>query len=215
MVQTVQAQAVTLRELVDRFQLELVQDQRFFREWQDDLPELTEVEMQILDRVKESYFNLMEFPPLLEKAVQIAILSPLLVMADGFLHPFQLRTERSIELATEDEELVVRGQMDVLILKERFWLLVIESKEAFFSLEAGLAQLLAYLIAIPDRDRPSFGLLTNGGSFLFIKLVYGDVPRYATSNQFDVLNQGNPLYDVLRILKRIGQLSAFGSEEVM
>jgi hypothetical protein len=35
----------------------------FFREWQDDLPEITDLEKQALDRVKASYLNLIKYPP--------------------------------------------------------------------------------------------------------------------------------------------------------
>ncbi|MBC7973136.1 MAG: hypothetical protein H7Z11_23940 [Verrucomicrobia bacterium] len=52
MVQTLQAKNVTLRNLIDDFGLRLVQDNQFFREWQDDLPAITDSEKQFLDKVK-------------------------------------------------------------------------------------------------------------------------------------------------------------------
>ncbi|ODH01223.1 hypothetical protein A4S05_29780 [Nostoc sp. KVJ20] len=42
---------------------------------------------------------------------------------------------------------------------------------------------------------------------MFIKLLKGYPPRYATSDIFDVRNRGNELYNVLQILKRISQLT--------
>jgi hypothetical protein len=83
---------------------------------------------------------------------------------------------------------------------------VIESKQAAFSLEVGSSQLLTYMLANPDPDRPTYGLLTNGNSFLFIKLIQRDTPQYVLSRLFYILNPGNDLYHVLRVLKHLAQL---------
>jgi hypothetical protein len=87
MVQTLAAREITLHELTDKFGLQLVEDEQFFREWQDDLPEITEEEKQRLDRVKSSYSNLLEDPPLLENTVKMVVLSPLLDLAGFYLPP--------------------------------------------------------------------------------------------------------------------------------
>ena len=49
MVQTIQAKNVTLEELKTLFDLQLVTDDQFFREWQDELPEITEFQKRQLD----------------------------------------------------------------------------------------------------------------------------------------------------------------------
>ncbi|MBW4690519.1 MAG: restriction endonuclease subunit R [Lyngbya sp. HA4199-MV5] len=206
MVQTLQAKNVTLRNLIDDFGLRLVQDNQFFREWQDDLPSITDSEKQFLDKVKEGYINLINYPPLLEKPIQIAILGPILFLGGFYLPPFQIRAEESIEIIAEDEGTIIRGQLDVLILKEQFWVMAIESKRFSFSMEAGLAQLLAYMLANPHPTKPGFGLIVTGGTFVFVKLVKDAVAQYAISNEFAIRNQGNELYDVFSILKRIGNL---------
>ncbi len=72
MVQTIPAREITLQALAEKFGLQLVEDEQLFREWQDDLPAITEAEKQRLDRVKASYSNLMEDPPLLENTVKLA-----------------------------------------------------------------------------------------------------------------------------------------------
>lgn len=204
-VQILQAKDATLRDLIDSFGLQRVQDSQFFREWQENLPEITELERQYLDRVKAGYLNLIEYPPLLEKAIQFSIVSPILFLADFFLPPFHVRAEESIEISAEDEGLLIRGQLDILLIKKQFWLLIVESKRASFSIEAGLAKLLAYMLANPQKDQPGFGMITTGGSFTFVKLVCGEVPQYNTSKFFELRNPGNELYEVFRILKRIGQ----------
>lgn len=72
MVQTIQASVITIDELELRFGLNEVESDPFFREWQDDLPEITDLEKQMLDRVKAGYLNLLKNPPLLENAVRMA-----------------------------------------------------------------------------------------------------------------------------------------------
>ena len=79
-------------------------------------------------------------------------------------------------------------------------------KRASYSIEEGLAQILAYMLANPHPEKPSFGMITTGGSFIFVKLVKGEIPQYALSDIFEIRNRGNALYDVLRILKRLSQL---------
>lgn len=205
-MQTLLATDINLRTLIDSFGLKRVRDRQFFLEWQEGLPEITAVDQEFLDCIQAAYLNLVDSPPLLERAVQLTIVSPLLFWAGFYQSPFQIKTERSIEIETEDEGVKIRGMLDVLLLKQGFWLLVIESKQLSISVEEGLAQLLAYMLANPDRERPSYGLITNGASFTFVKLLHDGQPRYATSDQFGILNEVNGLYDVFRILKHIGQL---------
>ncbi|HEY9904484.1 MAG TPA: restriction endonuclease subunit R, partial [Candidatus Sericytochromatia bacterium] len=197
MVQTIQAKDITLKELRTIFNLKRVEDEQFFREWQDNLPEINELEKQQLDRVKANYFNLIEYPPLLENTVKMVVLSPLLDLADFYLSPFHVKSEKSVEISEEDEGVIIKGQIDVLVLREQLWLMVIESKKAAFSIEEGLAQILAYMLASPHPQKPCFGMITTGGSFIFVKLVQGETPQYATSGVFELRNPGNDLYKVL------------------
>lgn len=206
MIQTIQAKDTTLYDLRTRFGLRLIEDDQFFREWQDNLTEINNSEKQLLDRVKTGYFNLISYPPLLENAIKMAVLSPLLYLADFYISPFHIKSEKSVEISAEDEGVIIEGRIDVLVLFEQLWVIVIESKKASFSIEAGLAQILAYMLSNPNPERPSFGMITTGGSFIFLKLVKGETPQYATSKIFEIRNPGNELYSVLSILKRLGQL---------
>ncbi len=203
MVQTRSAKDITVRELSDRFGVQLTEDENFFWEWQQRFPELEESEKQKLDRVKASYINLLDYPPLLESAVKTIVLSPLLDLAGFYLPPFHIKTEASIDIFDLDGETKVTGKIDVLLASNGFWIAAIESKRAAFSLEVGLAQLLAYLLGFPDRDRPRFGLLTNGANFLFVKLDRKAIARYSLSKMFYIRNPGNDLYPVLQILKQL------------
>jgi hypothetical protein len=208
MVQTIPAKDISLHELRTIFKLQRVEDEQFFREWQDNLPEITDIEKQKLDRVKASYLNLIEYPPLLENTVKMAVLAPILDLADYFLSPFHVKSEKSIEIAEEDEGVIIRGQMDVLIVREQLWFMVIEAKKAAFSIEEGLAQILAYMMATPHPQKPVFGMICTGSSFIFIKLVVGETSKYATSKIFELRNPGNDLYSVLSIFKQLAQISS-------
>lgn len=206
MLQSGASTSVTLHELRAMFNLELIEDEQFFREWIDNLPELSEFEQQFLDRVKASYFNLIEYPPMLEVTVKMVVLSPLLQLAGFYLPPFHIKAEPSIQIEAYDGEVEIKGKIDVLVLEEQFWVLAIESKQADFSLESGLSQTLSYLLANPHKGNPAFGLLSNGRDFQFIKLAQKDRTQYAFSRSFDLRNPGNELYNVLMILKRLAQL---------
>lgn len=203
MVQVLQAETVTLRELIQLYGLEYVEDGQFFEEWQHDLPPLTELERQHLDEIKAGYLNLRNYPPLLENTVNSAVLSPLLFIGKFFLPPFHIKREKSVEITTQDGETQIRGRIDFLLLNEQLWVCVIESKQVAYSVEAGLDQILAYMLAAPPTQDQVYGMITSGGSFMFVKLVPGQPPRYSTSDIFDVRNRGNELYEVLQILQRL------------
>lgn len=209
MVQIIQAKDVTLEELETLFHLQQVKDEQFFPEWQDGLPEITNWQKQLLDQVKTGYYNLIKKPPLLEKPINMAVVSPLLFIGQFYLSPFYIRAERNVEISAEDEGqgVIVKGSLDTLVLKDEFWVMVIESKQVRFSVEAGLAQILAYMLGDPHQKKTGFGMITNGGSFMFVKLVKGEMPQYATSDLFGIGNQKNNLDDVLIVLKRLVQLA--------
>ncbi len=64
------------------------------------------------------------------------------------------------------------------------------------------------MLATPPPEKPCFGMITTGGSFIFVKLVPGETPQYVTSGVFELRNPGNDLYKVLSILKQLGRLSS-------
>ncbi|MDJ0619712.1 MAG: restriction endonuclease subunit R [Calothrix sp. MO_192.B10] len=204
MTQIIQSEKIRLYDLEKKFKLRLSDDKQFFTEWQENIPKLSEIEKQQLERVKASYLNLTK-RPMLEDMVKMVVLSPLLNCAGFYLPPFYSTSESSVEICDEDEGVIIRGKIDVLVLQDQLWIVVIESKQAGFSLEVGIPQALAYMLANPKPDKPVFGLVTNGGNFIFMKMIRGEEPIYALSDEF-TLRRGDDLYIVLRILKRLGQL---------
>jgi hypothetical protein len=204
MVQTVPAKDLTLHDVKVKFRLKLADDERFFPEWRDDLSKLTELERGLLDRLKADYLYIAQYP-MPESLVKMVVLSPLLEMAGFYRSPFRVSAETPVQIAAEDEGEIIQGRIDVLVIQERFWVLVIESKSNSFSLEPAIPQALAYMMANPHPDKPTFGLVTNGSNFRFIKLTHHNMPQYALSDVFTI-DRGEDLYIVLKILKRLGAL---------
>lgn len=202
MSQALAIEKVTLYDLEQMFHLHLVDDPTFFDEWQTDLSSLTIAEQERLQRVRAAYANL-DRRSLLENTVKMAIVAPLLDLAGFFLPPFYVDTETMVEITADEGERQLRGRMDVLVLMEQIWVLIIEAKRAEFSLKVGIPQVLSYMLAKPSSDRPLYGMVTNGSSFVFLKLVTGHEPRYARSKEF-ILDQDDGLALTLQIMKRLG-----------
>ncbi|MEM9219307.1 MAG: type I restriction endonuclease [Cyanobacteria bacterium P01_F01_bin.150] len=204
MVQTIAADKVTLYDLEQRFGLRQTIDPAFFAEWQDRLPDLTEGELHRLARVKASMANL-EQRSILENTVKLAVVAPLLDLSGFFLPPFYVSTEDAIAIEASDKSVTVRGRIDVLVLQDQLWVLVIESKRAEFSIKVGIPQALAYMLANPNHNQNNYGLVTNGTDFVFLKLNRLDGNLFGRSHQF-ILGQDDDLERVLQIMKRLAQL---------
>ena len=210
MVQTIAVDKITLYDLQHQFKLKLVDDSSFFPEWQQDFPSLSSAELERLQRVQAVVANL-EQRSVLENTVKLAIIAPLLDLSGLFLPPFYVSTEDSIEIEAIDKNVAVRGRLDILVLKDRIWVLVIESKRAEFSVKVGIPQILSYMLAALEASFPTYGLVTNGTDFVFLKLLYRDVPCYARSRQF-VLGQNHDLEKVLQIMNHLAELVAIGED---
>lgn len=205
MVQVISANELTLNEVETKFHLQQAEEETFFSEWQENIPEIANEEKQYLDQVKADFLYLNKYP-LFEEAVKMVVLSPLLTLAGFYRMPFRISEEVPVQIAVQEEEQIVRGRIDILVIQKQFWVLVIESKQASFSLKNGIAQALSYMVATPDRTQAVFGMVTNGSHFIFLKLMLGETSHYALSDEFSLLRRGNDLYTVLGILKHIGKL---------
>ena len=206
MVEVIQAHNISLAYLEARFGLQQTESEDFFPEWFDTLPEITDLEKQDLDRVKLHFLRLVKRPPLSEETVKLVVLSPLLNLAGFYDEPFYMRGEQSIEISAEDEGEIVRGRIDILVIQEQLWLLVIESKRSSFSLLEAVPQALVYMLANPSQDKPTFGLVTNGSHFIFVKLTKENIPKYALSDEFTLLKRKSELDQVLSVLKNLSQI---------
>ncbi|MDZ8221666.1 MULTISPECIES: type I restriction endonuclease subunit R [unclassified Nostoc] len=205
MVQTISARDISLYELEEKFNLQLATDINFFPEWTENLPTLTDGEKQAMARVKSNYLNLNKHRLMSEEAVKMVVLSPLLDLAGFYQPPFEIETETSVEISAEDESFIVKGNIDVLVIQKRFWVLVIESKSSKFDVMTALPQALAYMLDCPNPEQPTFGLLINGREFVFVKLIQQEHPWYARSYALSI-ERDSELHQVLSVLKRLGEL---------
>lgn len=205
MVQAIPATDVTLRELKQTFALKQSQDLDFFPEWRELSDAPNEVEKTFLDRVESNFLELMEEPPMLENSVKMVVLAPLLDLGGFYRRPFRIETETSTNIQMQDDGVVIRGRIDVLVLQQRLWILVIESKRSDFAVTRAVPQALAYMLSNPEMKQPTFGMITNGNEFLFLKLSHQPSVEYANSKLFSLINPGNELYRVLQILKQLGR----------
>jgi len=196
----------TIAEAERRFNLVRTEDEAFFLEWQVGLPEVSTVEQTALDELRRRYVYQRSEGQLLEGTVTLLLASPLLAISGFYDPPFRVRAEESVQLALNDGEEVLQGRIDVLVLLNQFWVVVLESKKTALSVWAALPQTLAYLMANPQPEKPSFGMVTNGDEILFVKLVQSEHRRYALSRVFAPFTSNRELYNALQILKRIGQV---------
>jgi predicted type IV restriction endonuclease len=204
MVQIIQAKDITLNQLIEQFNLQRNDDENFFGEWRDNLPELNELETQNVEEIKTEYQHLSRYP-ILEPVVKMVVLSPLLRLAGFYQPPFYIAAEEEVEISSEDEGTTIRGRIDILVFHPPFWVLVIEAKRAQYSLEVAIPQVLAYMLANPEADKPVFGFVTNGREFQFIKLSKEGIPKYALSYTLS-LNRGDDLHTVVKVLKQLAYL---------
>ncbi len=181
----------------------LTQDAQFFPEWQQDLPALTAVEQVALDRLKQRYLDYADDGAITEGTVNLILLSPLLELLGYMDSPYKLRSEKYVRFELDDGDRVLDGLIDALVVRENFWLIVIESKRYGFSVRQALGQTLAYLMA--SREDLCYGLITTGEDYLFVKLDRRS-GEYALSDKLTLTTAaGNELYQVAQIIKQLTQ----------
>lgn len=200
----------TLAEAERRFNLARTEDETFFQEWQTDLPEISTTEQMALNELRQRYLYQRSEGQLLEGTVMLLLASPLLAIAGFYDPPFRVRAEESVRLVLEDGEEVLQGRVDVLVLLNQLWVVVLESKKTALSVWTALPQTFAYLMASPQPEQPAFAMVTNGDDILFVKLVQSSQRLYAVSRVFAPLASGQELGNALQILKRLGQGIAEG-----
>ena len=200
----------TIAVAEQRFNLSRAESETFFNEWQTALPELSDRQKNQLNKLRQRYLYQRSSGQLLkatgEGTVTLLLASPLLAVAGFYDPPFLVKAENSIQLRIEDSEEVLYGRIDVLVLKERLWVVLLESKKTALSAWAALPQTLAYLMANPQPDQPGFGMVTNGDDIFFIKLMQQPQPQYSLSRVFSPFISKQELYNTLQILRRLAQV---------
>lgn len=195
-----------LDETHSAFSLSPVDDLDFFWEWRTDLPELTAAERTVLDRLRDRYRHYQTVGAITESTVSLILVSPLLELLGLYDPPYWVKGEKYIKIEIEDGDRILDGLIDVLLLNDQVWLVVLETKRYGFSVMQALPQTLAYMAASPE-SAPVFGLITTGEDYLFVKLD----PQKRCYDWSDKLTlstrQGNPLYQVTQVLRRLLHLA--------
>ena len=196
----------TIAEAENLFDLSRTEEEAFFPEWQTSLSDLSSAEQANLDELRARYVYQRSEGQMLEGTVTLLLASPLLATAGFYNPPFRVRAAESVQIVLKDSEETLQGRIDVLVLKNRLWVVVLESKKTALSAWAALPQALAYLMANPQPELPSFGMVTNGDDIIFVKLSAQAQRQYALSRVFAPLVSKQELYSILKILKRIGEI---------
>jgi predicted type IV restriction endonuclease len=201
------ASSLTLSHLRQTFGLSLNSSDRFFDEWLNNAPILTEAEQQGLERLSRNYTYLSQEEPPLEEIIKLVVISPLLDLAGFYQFPFLLKAEFStnIEVADEVNAMTIQGRIDILVIQDSFWILVIESKPARLDVTAGIPQALTYLLSAPNLQSTCYGMVTNGREVLFLKCDrQQSQPQYTRSHTYRFLENTTERIQVLQGLKQIG-----------
>jgi len=197
-------EAITTIALAEtRFNLSLTEDGAFFPEWKSDLLALSSHEKKSLDELIQRYLYQRSAGQLLEETVTLLLVSPLLAIAGFYDPPLRVRAEESVSLTVDDGEEILSGRIDVLVWLDQFWVVIVESQKTALSVWTALPQTLAYLMANPQPEKPSFAIVTNGDDILLVKLR-ANAHHYALSRIFAPFISREELYRVLQILKHIG-----------
>lgn len=204
MVDVLQAAQLTIQDVESKFGLRAETDPAFFAEFDVPAVALSEYQKQVLDQAQANFKYLMAYPTQ-EELVKLVVLSPLLSAAGFYTSPFRSTTEQSIEIAVEDEQQVIRGRADVLVLNDNIWTTVIEAKGPRLGWYTGAPQTLVYMNSGKQASPTRYGLITNGSDFIFVKLQK-DKKRYGFCEPFSLFRRGNDLYNVVSVLKAVSNL---------
>jgi len=200
----------TIAEAERKFGLSRSESKDFFMDWYDQLPEISPSNRANLEILWQRYIYHRSGGHLLESTVMLLSVSPLLTIAGLYDPPFRIKAEESISINISDSEETLQGRIDVLVLRDRIWIVVLESKKTMLSVWSALPQTLAYLMASPNsggthptETRPTFAMLTNGDDIVFVKL---EGKQYGMSQVLaPLVNQGE-LEMAWRVLRKIAEI---------
>lgn len=205
------ASGITLRHLRQTFGVQLNPDDNFFSSWLKNSPPLTESEQVGLDRLCRNYLYLSQEEPPLEEVVKLVVISPLLDLAGFYQAPFFMKTEvsTSLEVADDPNSVPIQGRIDILVVQDSLWIVVIESKPARLDVTVGIPQALTYLLSVPTRQTTCYGMVTNGREVIFLRLdrtsnPISNPPQYERSPTYRLLENTEERSQVLQGLKQIG-----------
>ncbi|MBW4591904.1 MAG: restriction endonuclease subunit R [Brasilonema angustatum HA4187-MV1] len=179
------------------------------------LEPLTDFEQQDLSRIRSDFERYFNAGKISEGLVKFLTLAPLMRLAGFYDTPIRLTMEDVIAIAIEDEDISIRGRMDILAVNNAqattvppFWILVIETKNSLVEVFEGLPQLLSYAFKSLEQQTSVWGLATNGLRYQFVHLKQGTPPSYQLMPSLS-LNESEASIRLLQVMKAICQLENF------
>lgn len=192
-----------LNEAHRLLQLQPTADPAFFPEWMGTLPDLTQHEIEVCDRLGTRYQYYQAEGAITESTVNLIMVAPILELLQLYAPPYLIKGEKYIRIEIEDRDQILDGLIDILVLQEHLWFILLETKHYGFSVMPALPQTLSYVMANTENRDISYGLITTGEDYLFVKLNHR-AQQYDLSDKFTLMNRReNQFYVVIQILKHL------------
>lgn len=192
-----------LNEAHNTFQLQPTPSSTFFPEWLGPFPDLTLKEVEVCDRLRTRYQYYQAEGAITESTVNLIMVAPILELLGLHDPPYLIKGEKYIKIEIEDKDQVLDGLIDILVMQNRLWFILLETKRYGFSVMQALPQTLIYMMSNPGNGDVSYGLITTGEDYLFVKLD-PQTREYDVSDKFTLsTRRDNQLYIVIQILKRL------------
>ncbi len=103
----------SLQEIETKFSAQQTTSGGFFTEWYEDLPEITELEKERCDRIRERYLYHRHRGHIGEGIVNQIVITPLLEMAKLYDLPFDIESEYPVQIEEIEieEDIAVSARM--------------------------------------------------------------------------------------------------------
>ena len=183
------------QELHDRLGLVHSTGEGFFPEWQHLTIAPCPEDKLFLDGLQKRHSYYYNAGLLTEGTILLSIVAPLLENRGFHEPPFFVQSEVPVSLEISDRNEIYTGRIDVLVIRDRLWILVVEAKNSKFAADLALPQCLSYMSG--SSQPQTFGMVTNGTDFVFCKLVH---KSYDFSEPFSLLSRHNRFYEIAEIL---------------
>lgn len=192
-----------LNEAHRTLQLKPATQPNFFSEWLGPFPKLSLQEIEVCDRLRTRYQYYQSEGAITESTVNLIMIAPILELLGLNDPPYLIKGEKYIKIEIEDGDRLLEGLIDILVMQNRLWLILLETKRYGFSVVQALPQTLTYLMAHPGQGKVSYALITTGEDYLFVK-VNPQSREYDVSDKFTLsTRRDNQLYTVLQILRHL------------
>ena len=80
-----------------------------------------------------------------EETVKLLLVFPLLELAEFYDEPFFVTAEAPVQIEIQDTHEILKGRIDILIIHQEIWILIVESKRSV-ALTAAIPQCLALYV---------------------------------------------------------------------